>query len=499
MTNSWCGVQGIEAPRLEAVVTHPAANNFGMLVVALLERGAPMTLREVAARFEEAGIAELPRALLSLQRCKPARAPVFRDGELYHLDQRDEELARWVFRLGLRPPRHAPIGPSRPEPPPPPGPEVPLSHGELDEAWTDAHLFSWSAPRLVLAVLDASGGPRPADEVVAEVARRTRWHGLRSESSKFARRGSAVEVLPDGRWAITAYAAAALDATRSAVRVRVALARRQAAQRPDPATVEARVREVEQRRAAHSLEFARLSRAILAGFPANRPQAVALLDVGAHEIRSFVGEELEGLPRELAVYDVLGAVEVRKLLQTLGFDPGPRRLAELGPPQKTRKLNQAGRKLQITTALLVQGSCGISRPFGGEESLSDYLATGDLSKLRRRLEADVKSLHALYEYGRLHGVVRLRWGFLDEQLSAPWAYSDEARLYDLKKAALAANAALEVVAGNAPGWADPWSRRRLARVVPDGSGWGTRLVDEEGLPIFDLEVQRARLADRGGG
>ena len=55
--------------------------------------------------------------------------------------------------------------------------------------------------------------------------------------------------------------------------------------------------------------------------------------------------------------------------------------------------------------------------------LRDYLRDGANTKLRRRLEADAKSLFALYQYGRLHGGVRLRWSFLDEMLPGPWGSS----------------------------------------------------------------------------
>jgi len=47
----------------------------------------------------------------------------------------------------------------------------------------------------------------------------------------------------------------------------------------------------------------------------------------------------------LAGYEIIGAVDVRALLRTLNIDPGERRLAELGPPQKTRQLNRRGRTL----------------------------------------------------------------------------------------------------------------------------------------------------------
>jgi len=492
ITNDWCQVLGITPPKLEAVAGHREANTFGLLLVALLERGEAMTLSDVAARFEEAGVAERSRALLSLQRCKPGRPPVYREGDLYHLDPHDDALDHWVFRLGLRPPKVARTPPKVVEAPRLPGPETALTIGELDEAWTDAGLFSWSPQRLAVAVLDAYGGPRTPAEVVAAVAARTKSHGLK-DAARFKRRGSPIEVLGDGRWAIAADAGAALKRAREAVRDRVAVARRHAALRPDPAVAEQRRAEWERKRAAHGAELSSLSRALLVAFPPSRPEAVALLDVGGHELTTFVGDELASLPSRLAAYAILGGVDVRGLLRALGFDPGGRRLAELGPPQKTKQLNRRGRTLKITSALLVQGSCGIGKPFGDEKKLAEYLAKGELTKLRRRLEADVKSLYALYEYGRLHGAVRLRWGFLDERIPAPWVHRDEPKLYDLKRSALSMNVPLEVVVGSAPGWAEPWSRVRLAHVEQDAEGWRTWLVDDDGFPIDEVEVQRARL------
>ena len=492
-SNDWCQTLGISPPKLEAVVGHREANTFTLLLVALLERGEPMALADVAARFEEAGIAERSRALLSLQRCKPGRPPVYRDGDLYHLDPHDDELDLWAFRLGLRPPKVARIPPKVVEAAPPPEPDTALSVGELDEAWKDASLSSWSAQRLAVAVLDAYGGPLAPAEVVAAVAARTKWHGLEEDAAKFERRGSAVEVLADGRWAIAADADLTVKQARVAIRDRVAVARRHTAMRTDPVIVEQRRAEWEKKRAAHGAELASLSRALLVAFPPARPAAVALLDVCEHEITTFVGDELSSLPSRLAAFDILGAVDVRGLLRALGFEPAERRLAELGPPQKTKKLNQRGRTLKITTALLVQGSCGIGTPFGDEKKLAEYLAKGDETKLRRRLEADVKSLYALYEYGRLHGAVRLRWGFLDERIPAPWVHRDEPMLHDLKRSALAMNVPLEVVVGSAPGWGEPWSRIRLAHVEKDANGWRTWLIDADGFPIDEVEVQRARL------
>lgn len=455
-----------------------------------------MTLVEVAVRLEEAGVAERSCALISLQRCQPARPPVYRDGDLYFLDPHDDDLDLWAFRLGLRPPKGA--GVPRPgrvvEPILLPGPDVPLTDAELDEAWKDENHYAWSSKRLAVAVLDARGDPLPATEAVEAVRSRTKWQRLTAYAAQFKRPGSPVAVLEDGRWTLAAHAGETVAQVRAAVRERIAEKRRREAARPDPEEIQRSMEEWRRHRERHGRALSRMSRALLVAFPRSEPQAAALLDVGAHEITTFFGEELTALRSRLVEFEVVGAMEVRSLLRALGVEPSGQRLAELGPPQKTMQINRRGRKLKITTTLLVQGSCGISRPFGDEKKLREYLARGETTKLRRRLESDVKSLYALYEYGRLHGAVRLRWGFLDERLPAPWVHRDEPTLHDLKRTALTERVPLEVVVGSAPGWADPWSRAVPAFVMRGEHEWDNWLVDESGREIFEPEVQRARLA-----
>ena len=449
-SNEWCRALGIAPPAIGAVAGHSAANTYALLIVALLERGGPMTLDEVAERFEAAGIAKHWRARLSLRRCKPGRPPVYREGDLYHLDPHDSRLRSWVFELGLHPPTEVLPGRTAPAPASLPGPDIALTASELDEAWKDACLTNWSMQRLVVAVLDAHGSPMAPAEAIQAVDRRTPRHLLRESAARFSRQGCAVEVLEDGRWGLAADADPALRSTRTAVRERIALARRNAALRPDPAETEKRLAEIDARRAAHGAELAKLRRALLVAFPPASPKTAALLDIAEHQIATFVGDELDELRSRLPAYDIIGAVDARGLLGALGFEPGARRLVELSPPRKSKQLNRRGRTLKITTALLVQGSCGISRPFGDKKKLAEYLAKGELTKLRRRLEADVKSLYALHEYGRLHGTLRLRWGFLDERIPAPWVDYDEPGLHCLMKSALANNIPLEVVVGSAP-------------------------------------------------
>jgi hypothetical protein len=486
--NPWCEVLSIDEPRLEAVKDHREANSYSLLIVALLERGGPMTLSEVAERFAEAGVASHERALQSLTRCKPAREPVFRDGHRYALDPHSDELDLWAFRLGLRPPRAS--APPRRVPEPVPGPDVPLSIAELEEAWKEAPLESWSRQRLALAVLEAHGRAMRPDEVVGFVTSLTGAHRLRTDPTSFRQAGSAIRVLDDGCWAIGP-GAAALASARAAIRARLKTARTYA--RPAPAEIQRSIEEGRRRRAAHAAQLARLHRGLIAAFPPERPEAASIIDINGHSIESFVGDEMAELRSRLEGFDVIGAVEVRALLRALGIEPGARRLAELGPPQKTRRLNKRGRTLKITTALLIQGSCGISRPLGDPAKLAAYLADGQHGKLRRRLEADAKALHALYQYGRLHGGVRLRWGFLDEMLPAPWVHTDEPTLGHLMEAACQSGAPLEIVLGSAPGWTDPWSRARIAHAHRHAR-YHTWLEDEDGYVVARADVQLARLA-----
>jgi hypothetical protein len=112
-------------PSLEKVKHHPEAHTYALLLVALVEHGGPMTLADVAARFDAAGIAPADEALASLRRCRPARAPIYREGDTYCLDPHDKDADLWMFRLGLRPAEVSRTEVVRPAPPPLPGPDVP--------------------------------------------------------------------------------------------------------------------------------------------------------------------------------------------------------------------------------------------------------------------------------------------------------------------------------------------------------------------------------------
>ncbi len=490
--NPYCEALGIKVPNLEKARESRDANYYSLLIVVLLERGQPVTLAEVAQRFEEAGVAPATGALASLKRCKPGRPPIYRDGDLYALDPYDAQADLWAFRLGLRPPKAAALRVVRPDPGPLPSVDAPLSLAHLDEAWRDGIPGYSSAQSLALSVLDAHGKPMSPGDVVSFVAARSQWTRLSVDSARYWGRGAAVRVRDDGLWQLDPRHEA-LRSARQAVRERIETARRWAHMRTDPAVAAANRKHFERKREAHAEELARMRRVLLHAFPAKQPKALVLVDVAQREVTSFVGDEIAVAVEKLAGYDIIAAIDVRSLLRALDFDPGERRLGELGPTQKTRTLNKRGRTLEITTSLLTQGSCRVSHPFGDEKRLREYLKKDKLTKLRRRLESDAKSLYALYQYGRLHGSVRLSWGLLDEHLPAPWVHRDEVKLYNLKDRAYERGVPLEVVVGSAPGWGDPWSRSQRAYVEKEPGGWRSWLVDDGGYVIDEDEIQLARL------
>ncbi len=317
------------------------------------------------------------------------------------------------------------------------------------------------------AVLDAAGGPMELSDVEACVGAwgSSRIHVKVSDLQRWPK--SCVTVLDSGLLQIDRQSPH-LFAMRRAVRklaerpLREAVINEQMKRRRQAY----KVRQTEQR-ARDWATAKQLRRAVLRVVPEKGPAAAAaLLDVGRRVIRSFMGAELVDLPAALEEYDLIAALSAHESLYALGIRNHDHwRLVDLRPPQKTRQLNRAGRKLTITPELLISGSTGISRPLGNPAKIAEYLAGDQQTKLRRRLERDVKSLLAFYNYGLLHRRVRLRWGFLDEDLGVDWAQPGDPSLHDVLEECRKSGAAVDIVTGSAPSWNEPWSRAMRVKVV----------------------------------
>ncbi|XYI02052.1 hypothetical protein ACMHYB_20665 [Sorangium sp. So ce1128] len=384
------------------------------------------------------------------------------------------------------------------------GDAVPLSTEEVEAAFRGRSVTSLPWIRQAAAVLDARRTPMTADEIESLLA------GLTTYREKLGpRNGPGRSDLflagEDGRLTLNPVAPG-LAAMRRAVR---GLSQAVLVQRDQPTAWEKRcvVRRVEPepdaeaRPNAETEEIARTARrAVLRVVPsAADPQAVAVLDVSRRSIQTFLGRDVAKLAGLLERFDVIAGLHIRDTLRALGFDADRCRVVDLAPPQKSRRLNRAGRTLQITPELLIAGTTRIRRPLGEPERVARYLSEGDHRRLARRIESDVKAFHALYQYGVLHGAVRLRWGFVDEMLATDWALPGDVSLHQQLKSAYEKDAAVDLVVGMAPGWADPWWRAHRVRIVDVRFPEVVTTKDERGvkLPVPTHEIQAIRVAPDG--
>lgn len=195
--------------------TNPYCDALGIAVARL----------ETTARFERAGIAPAGAALASLKRCKPGRAPIYRDGDLYALDPHDAETELWAFRLGLRP-RDARLLPvvAR-DPGPLPSIDEPLTPEALDEAWREDIPNTWSSQRIAVCVLDAHDTPMRLGDLRSFVEARAPHASLPRDDTRYRRRGAPIRERGDGRWELDRQHPAVRSARR-AVRDRIETRRR---------------------------------------------------------------------------------------------------------------------------------------------------------------------------------------------------------------------------------------------------------------------------------
>jgi DNA-binding transcriptional regulator YdaS (Cro superfamily) len=496
--NEYCLRLNVPVPRVEDLVASRNAKLFHLLVVALLEHGRPLTLEAVAQRLAAAGVdASTGNLVYSLQKAWHGLQPVFRDPDgRFGLNLQSIELNILLFQLGLRPTNLEPT-PLPPEPEVVPD-DVPLTEVEIRAAYCHPSISYVSTLRQSAAVLD-SRGEAMSVTAVQECLSQLTGHRLQLSPTDVRRWSkTCVRISPDGRLQLDRTMPEVLAMRRAIRKLACQELTRQAqahiweqlAQQRKAAEAQ---RQEQDRRVAQGLR-----RAVLRLVPAGQsPVVAALLDVGAHVIRSFVGPEIPELRAALEKFDLIAALGPREALHTMHIRDVDRwRLVDLKPPKKTRRLNRQGRTLSITPELLIAGTTGISRPLAATARLLEYLDSGATGKLRRRIESDAKSLLAFYNYGVLHNGVRLRWGFLDEMLPVDWSVPGDPSLYALIKDCQTSGAPVDIVCGSAPGWTDPWSRAQRVSVV-SFEPWSV-MVESDGLRwvVPRYEIQAIRPATR---
>jgi hypothetical protein len=464
---TYCTRLNLQTPRVEDFVDSPGVKLFDLLVLAILEHGAPLSLEAAADRLVAAGVrSRTGDMVLSLKKSWHGMEPVYRDSEgRMGLNLSSSELDLRLFSPGLRQPRVQPV--PQPQDPEPAPDDKPLTDSEVRWAFSDAPFYVVSNLRKVASMLDARNRPMSLGDLEACWSRLSANRLGVSEADVRRWRRSYVSFDEEGRLRLDR-TDSRVPAMRRAIRK---LARRsqikEAHEQHWKRIFQERETRMAGQREQERREAARIRRAVLQVIPSDgSAAAAALLNVGERTVRTFIGEELFELRIALEAFDLVAALWVRETLHRVGVvDQDRFRLVDLKPPQKTRQLNRQGRKLSITPELLITSTTGISRPLGDPAKIAAYLASGSVTRLKRRIESDVKSLFAFYNYGVLHRCVRLRWGFLDEALPVDWAVPGDAHLYDTLKTCAAEGSAVELVWGSAPGWTDPWSRAHRVRIV----------------------------------
>jgi hypothetical protein len=496
MAAAWWQMAGLTGPPSVAdAVLRPRVSLFQLLQIALLEQGEPMAEETIAQRLAALGVSsERTDLVTALVKAWHGLAPVRRlpDGRL-GIDPNDAWLSRLPWRLGLVPFEQARTRTVAEEPPIAPPATVQISQQECDALLACNGLAGLSDVRVVAAILEAHGSAMSLDAINSILRSATGGRGGRSELAPkrlaawrepyvLVQPGASLRLGEDPRL---------LMAMREDVRKRAyVLLRQQEKTRQAEAWRASRHQAASAAVRTEAASTSPLRRLVVRAYPGEGlPRALSVLDPVKHVITTLIDASTAAMAAILADADLVVGLEPESTLAALGLE---RRTADLSRHPRTRQLNRRGRSLRISTAQLISASVGISRPLYNPAVMRRYLADGSETALRRRLESDVKALAAFYRFGRLHGFVRLRWGFLDELRRVEWPGSPGDPLHALVQAAVESNAEIEVVSGSAPGWAEPWSRAMHGR--PSLDYHSLRLQTRQGLQDLPRqEIQAVRL------
>lgn len=486
--NPWCERLGIPVPQVDALAQKKGMKLVNLMVGALLERGAPMTLDEVAARLAAAGVVPATGDLaFSLRRAWKGQSPIIEggDGRL----RLDLEAIRLRYMLWELSPSPAPL--PAVAPPPPPADEVPLSEAELEAAFRGRYVHAVSSLRQAAAVLDVAGTPLAWAAVEARLAALTSHrHRLRPPDGQSWRKGLVVS--RDGVLALDR-GDPNLGPMRRAIRALAAPAQAQARQTEHIEALRAETMAQREASVRQAREAAAARRALLVVLPdAARPQALALLDLRERTVRTWTSGRLPEAAAALAGYDWIAAPHARTLLEALGLDPERWRLADLKPPQKT--LRRDGRVLWLTPEMVLESTLGLDKALPSAEEVATALAGDDDRAIERLLLKELRAFHALLVYGMLQRSVLVRHGRNLETLPVEWALPGDPHLWSMLTEAQETGRNLEFVTGKLPSGLDLFTKPRRGTVVSKDR-WTITLVEDGALVSIPRErIRAARLA-----
>ena len=194
------------------------------------------------------------------------------------------------------------------------------------------------------------------------------------------------------------------------------------------------------------------------------PRAAAVIDAGTRAQRLFLGESMGDLPAHLDAFDFLAGVDLRPSLRSVGLDPDRWWLAELRPTQHTfRPSNQ--RPVAVSLSTIVHATTGRSGIPVDAAAWNRLLAARSASRLASRLETEAQALFAFYQFGALHGGVRVRRRPDERLLPVAWSMRGDPDFEAFVSTSVKHRVPIEIVVGSPTGLADPWAGASTVTIV----------------------------------
>jgi hypothetical protein len=198
--------------------------------------------------------------------------------------------------------------------------------------------------------------------------------------------------------------------------------------------------------------------------PGQQARAAAVIDLHSRDVQVFAGDTLPNLAARLEEFDFLAGVDLRISLRALGLDPERWLLAELRPVQRTFRPAERS-AVPVTLPAVVQATTGVSRVPADGATWGRLLDPKRLHDVAGRLATEARVLCLLYEYGVLHGGVRIRTRTDDRLLPVDWGLRGDPDLHTVLDAAIHACVPVDLVVGVPRDLADAWKHAARADIV----------------------------------
>lgn len=467
--NRYCRRLGLAVPDLDTAVKSPDVTIAQMMALAVLEAGGPLTLQAIAERLLRLALPPRLRAarqLASLRRAWHGQPPLVRDsadGRLY-LDLLSHHDIRWLaYVAGCF---GVPF--SRPEPavfqlPPD---SAPLSEAEVEAAFRDRTLYGYSSVRRAAAMLEAAGGrPQSLDVLNAGLTALSDYGASIDDRAIRSWKSDLVSIGSDGLLHVNP-ASIHVPAMRRDIRRMAASRLRQQAETERLRDWRAEhdvVRDEEEQQAVAEARSAR--RALVHIITVDGlPRAAAVIDAETHAQRLFLDALMVDLPACLDAFDFLAGVDVRSSLRSVGVEPDRWWLAELRPVQRTFRPSDQ-RAVAVDLPAIVRATAGAGGVPADLAVWKRLLAGRSASRLASRLEVEAQALFALYQFGALHGGVRVRRRPDERLLPVSWSLRGDPDFEAFVRASIRRWVPVDIVVGPATSLADPWAAASTVTIV----------------------------------